>query len=206
MIKITKPNVGKVKGHLASNPVSKLVRPMFDHPSARNIFGGIPLLLAMVLTGTVQMPISAFGFAGVNTVAAYEPAGILAVSLETHNSVVFPVNPNEGLSQDFHALHPGIDIRAKLGSPIKAAMAGTVVYTGYDPFGYGNHIIVDHGSGVQTLYAHMSKILVQVGDMVTNENTLGYVGLTGHTTGPHLHFEVRVNNVKVDPIPFLARQ
>ncbi len=194
MIKITKPNMGMV---------SRLARPMFDHPSARNIFGGIPLLLAMVLSGTVQMPISAFGI--VPETRIFEPTGILEVQVQTHEAVVFPVNPNEGLSQGFHILHPGIDIRATLGTPIKAFRAGTVIFTGFERLGYGYHVIVDHGDGLQTLYAHMSRILVHEGDRVTNENTLGYVGLTGHTTGPHLHFEVHQNGERVNPLDYLTR-
>lgn len=194
----------RIKRGVVSNPVSRIVRPLFNHPHARNIFGGIPLLVAMVLTGTAQMPISAFGLAN-SSVLAYDPSVTLAnMPVETKEAVVFPVNPNNGLSQGFNLFHPGIDVMATLGTPIKAARAGMVVYAGYEAFGYGYHVIVDHGNGLQTLYAHMSKILVKTGDTVTNENTLGYVGLTGHTTGPHLHFEVRQDGVRIDPLAFLA--
>ena len=69
--------------------------------------------------------------------------------------------------------------------------------------GYGNLVVLDHGAGLSTAYAHQSRIAVSVGATVTQGGLLGYVGSTGHSTGPHLHFEVRVNGVARDPLPYL---
>ena len=69
--------------------------------------------------------------------------------------------------------------------------------------GYGNLVVVDHGNGLSTAYAHASSILVSVGQSVSQGQTVSLVGSTGHATGPHLHFEVRVNGVAVDPLPYL---
>jgi murein DD-endopeptidase MepM/ murein hydrolase activator NlpD len=99
-------------------------------------------------------------------------------------------------------LHTGIDLRASSGTPIKAAAPGEVVFAGWRG-GYGNCTIVDHGGGVATLYAHQSALKVAQGDEVSRGQVIGAAGATGNATGPHLHFEVRVNGVPVDPMPYL---
>jgi murein DD-endopeptidase MepM/ murein hydrolase activator NlpD len=98
--------------------------------------------------------------------------------------------------------HTGIDIGASTGTLIAAAGDGTVVYAGMKA-GYGNTVIIDHGGGIATLYAHQSKIAVDSGVPVTRGQRVGAVGCTGYCTGPHLHFEVRVNGDPVDPMGWL---
>lgn len=105
-----------------------------------------------------------------------------------------------GAGDDFH---PGLDIAADAGTPIAAAAAGRVISAGPDG-GYGNLIVVDNGNGVTTRYGHCSQIFARVGESVAAGETIGAVGSTGHSTGPHLHFEVRVADKPVDPQPFLA--
>ena len=101
-----------------------------------------------------------------------------------------------------YGTHGGTDIGASYGSAIYAAGSGTVV-TAYNNSayngGYGNYAMINHGNGIQTLYAHMSVCSVTVGQTVSAGQTIGYVGSTGRSTGPHLHFEVRVNGYRVDP-------
>ncbi len=99
-------------------------------------------------------------------------------------------------------LHTGIDISASSGTPIKAADSGVVVQAGWRG-GYGQAVVISHGDGIATLYAHQSKILVGVGDRVEKGDVIGKVGSTGYSTGPHLHFEVRVNGSPVDPMRYL---
>jgi murein DD-endopeptidase MepM/ murein hydrolase activator NlpD len=98
-------------------------------------------------------------------------------------------------------MHEGVDIAAGYGSPIAAAASGTVIYAGWMG-GYGNLIIIDHGGGIATAYAHQSSFAVG-GGPVSQGQTIGYVGCTGHCFGPHLHFEVRVNGSAVDPLGYL---
>jgi len=99
-------------------------------------------------------------------------------------------------------MHEGIDIAATIGTPIHAAASGTVIHAGWLG-GYGNLVVVDHGDGLATAYAHASAILVAVGQQVSQGDTLSLVGSTGNSTGPHLHFEVRVNGSAVDPLLYL---
>lgn len=103
----------------------------------------------------------------------------------------------------FHVrkFHTGIDIGAAYGTPIRAADGGRVIYASWMS-GYGNTTIVDHGRGISTLYAHQSRIRITSGP-VTRGQIIGYVGSTGYSTGPHLHFEVRVNGNPVDPMGYL---
>jgi murein DD-endopeptidase MepM/ murein hydrolase activator NlpD len=99
-------------------------------------------------------------------------------------------------------MHEGIDIGAAYGSPIRAAASGTVIYCGWES-GYGNLTVIDHGGNLATAYGHQSSIAVTCGQQVTQGQVIGYVGSTGHSTGPHLHFEVRVNGSPVDPMGYL---
>jgi murein DD-endopeptidase MepM/ murein hydrolase activator NlpD len=98
--------------------------------------------------------------------------------------------------------HPGVDFGASMGTPIGAAGDGDVIWAGENG-GYGNCTIVDHGHNMATLYAHQSVILVHVGDQVKRNQVIGLVGSTGASTGPHLHFEVRISGTPVNPLPYL---
>jgi murein DD-endopeptidase MepM/ murein hydrolase activator NlpD len=95
-------------------------------------------------------------------------------------------------------LHAGIDLGAPTGTPIYAAAAGVVIQAGVQN-GYGNAVIISHGNGLSTLYGHQSKIAVSAGQSVARGDLIGYVGSTGNSTGPHLHFEVRENGTAVNP-------
>jgi murein DD-endopeptidase MepM/ murein hydrolase activator NlpD len=99
-------------------------------------------------------------------------------------------------------MHTGIDLSAPSGTPIRAADGGTVLFSGWRG-GYGKTVIVQHGNGLATLYAHMSAIHVGTGQSVDKGGVLGLVGSTGYSTGPHLHFEVRKNGSPVNPLSYL---
>lgn len=98
------------------------------------------------------------------------------------------------------ATHSGIDVPAPKGVKILSAKSGVVLTSAYNSGGYGNYVVVDHGNGNTTLYAHMSSRAVKVGDVVKQGQVLGYVGTTGRSTGNHLHYEIREKNVRIDPI------
>ena len=99
-------------------------------------------------------------------------------------------------------LHPGIDIGVPTGTPIHAAAAGTVIYCGWEE-GYGNLVVIDHHNGLATAYGHQSRIASSCGQNVAQGEVIGYSGCTGFCTGPHVHFEVRVNGTPVDPLGYL---
>ena len=98
-------------------------------------------------------------------------------------------------------MHTGVDIAARTGTPIRATGGGTVVFSDWDG-AFGNKVIIDHGFGIRTLYAHNSANLVYVGQIVRRGDTIARVGSTGRSTGPHVHYEVLVNGVAVDPANF----
>jgi len=100
------------------------------------------------------------------------------------------------------AFHAGLDFKGPVGAPIYAAAAGTVSFVGSQQ-GYGNTVEIDHGNGLMTRYAHMSGFRARVGQQVEAGQVIGLIGNTGRSTGPHLHFEVRINDRAVNPRPFL---
>jgi murein DD-endopeptidase MepM/ murein hydrolase activator NlpD len=99
-------------------------------------------------------------------------------------------------------MHNGVDMNAAQGDPIRASADGKVILSGVKG-GFGNTVMIDHGGGMVTLYAHQSKLGVSVGERVKAGQTIGYIGSTGLSTGPHLHFEVRINSVPKNPANYL---
>jgi murein DD-endopeptidase MepM/ murein hydrolase activator NlpD len=108
-------------------------------------------------------------------------------------------NPFTGRGWEYHE---GQDIDAAYGTPVEAAASGRVIIAGRQR-GYGNVVYIDHGAGLTTRYGHLSQINVALGQSVTRGQTIGLVGSTGRSTGPHLHYEVRINNQPVDPKRYL---
>lgn len=111
----------------------------------------------------------------------------------------YRIHPIFGYSR----LHTGVDIGAGYGSPVVAGAKGVVAYVGVMS-GYGNVVVVDHGGGMATTYNHLSAFSVSSGQSVSRGQVVGSVGCTGYCTGPHLHFEVRINGSPVDPMPYLS--
>ena len=114
---------------------------------------------------------------------------------------VWPISGT--VSQGNQPYHHALDILGKLGMPIKASDGGRVVYAGWTDDGYGYHVVIDHGNGYRTLYAHMSRIDVRVGQSVQQNDIIGAVGATGRATAFHVHFEIEQNGVRVNPAPLL---
>lgn len=99
-------------------------------------------------------------------------------------------------------MHTGLDFAAPVGTPIYATGNGRVSEANYDNSGYGNHVIIDHGYGYATLYGHMVRIKSKAGQQVNRGEVIGWVGSTGKSTGPHLHYEVIKTGHKIDPVHF----
>jgi len=118
--------------------------------------------------------------------------------------MIWPVDGilTSGFGYRWGSMHEGIDIAAPEGTPIRAAASGAVILAAYTG-GYGNYTCLDHGGGLSTCYGHQSGFAVSSGSSVSQGDIIGYVGSTGHSTGPHLHFEVRVGGAAVDPLGYL---
>jgi murein DD-endopeptidase MepM/ murein hydrolase activator NlpD len=116
---------------------------------------------------------------------------------------VWPAGNHSLSGNDYWSGHLGIDIAAATGAPVYASDSGVVVYAGPISGGYGNMVMIDHGNGFHTLYAHNSQIIVRCGQNVSQGQTIAYAGSTGNSTGPHLHFEIRYLGAFVNPWDYL---
>jgi len=137
--------------------------------------------------------------------AAQQRSSAPAVVVPSGSGVLgWPVSGTvtSGFGARWGRVHEGIDIAVGEGTPVRAAAAGTVIYAGWMS-GYGNLVVVDHGNGLSTAYAHNSSLAVSVGQSVAAGEVVSYSGNTGNSTGPHVHFEVRVNGSAVDPLGYL---
>lgn len=136
------------------------------------------------------------------TVVAYVYTGEIPEGANTGSgSFAWPASGT--IYQGFFSWHPAIDIAAYIGAPVLAADSGFVIVAGWSNVGYGYHVVIDHGNGYQTLYAHLNSIYVNAGDNVAQGQQIGEMGNTGNATGPHLHFEIRQNTVVRNPIGIL---
>jgi murein DD-endopeptidase MepM/ murein hydrolase activator NlpD len=109
-----------------------------------------------------------------------------------------------GLTQRFHRYHLAIDIGVSIGTPVRATHSGQVVFADWNSIGYGYLVILQSG-GFITYYAHNSSLVVEAGDMVSKGDLLAYSGSTGNSSGPHIHYETRINDIPVDPLTFANR-
>ena len=135
---------------------------------------------------------------GANTNPAYLPT-MWAHLGKINNEFGFRRNPFGGRAYEFH---PGMDIDGERGDMVVSPASGTVTAAAYKG-GYGNMVEIDHGNGLTTRYGHLSKIEAQIGDTVTRGQLLAYVGSTGRSTGPHLHYELRLDERPINPRHFL---
>ena len=165
--------------------------------------GGPLLTLATSADGSIDPRFQRFGLSLARMDALERSVArlpqVLPASLEFISSGFgFRIDPFTGAG----AFHPGLDFRGPVGAPIFAAARGTISFVGQRS-GYGNCVEIDHGNGLVTRYAHMSGFRTVLGKAVLPGEVIGLIGSTGRSTGPHLHFEVRINDRPVNPRPFL---
>jgi murein DD-endopeptidase MepM/ murein hydrolase activator NlpD len=151
------------------------------------------LAQSATLAAQIQAAQSAAAAASVSTPRAVSSSGF-----------IWPVHGvvTSGFGWRWGRMHEGIDIAVGSGTPVVSAASGTVIVAGWMG-GYGNLVVVDHGNGVATAYGHNTSVTVGVGQTVAQGQLIAYSGNTGHSTGPHVHFEVRVNGAAVDPFGYL---
>jgi len=130
---------------------------------------------------------------------------LIQVTTTTNKSFTFPLESTLGMSQGFHGLHPGVDLRAPVGTKVLAIAEGTVIEVEKMLVGYGHYVRVAHNGTMASLYAHLDEVTVTPGQKVVKGESLGTVGMTGWTTGPHLHFEIVVGDKNVNPLGFISR-
>lgn len=169
-----------------SNPISFALRPLMFHQQIKRWIGLNLVVLAVVASIFGTSNSRALDTGGVSTVVI--PVG--EIQLTTQEAIKNPVSVID-VSQRFWLFHPGIDFRVPTGTKINPVMMGTVSQIEIGKSGYGQKIEVEHKNGYTSLYAHLSKIEVQVGDKVTTDTQIGLSGNTGRSTGPHLHLEIR---------------
>jgi len=182
--------------------LGKTVRHVSEHKNIKKLFAGV--LTFVVVTGTL-LPISQNNVQAASSNQESDGEIIQTQNiLETEKSIQYPLSEIK-VNQGFNIFHPGIDLGAPVGTPIKPVKTGIVIEAGYEDDGYGDTILIDHGNGLTSRYAHLSKIEVKAGDEVTTQTEIGKVGLTGHTTGPHLHLEIRQNGISLNPLTVLSK-
>ena len=179
-------------------PFSRLSRRLFEVKRIKRVYGIAVLSVALSMTFSPN-PFS-FWKGGVTTSA--QAQNIVIGTLITERSVRLPID-RYTVTQKYNIFHQGIDLAAEKNSPIYPIMDGTVILVQRSRTGFGNHLIIDHGSGLQSLYAHMTTISVGKSEMVKRDTVIGTVGSTGHSTGPHLHLQVWQNGDWVNPERFL---
>ena len=161
-----------------------------------------PLLMIILLEKLVELQMDQ----GVSDESTAGAAQTSAAQTHTTQTAANQISKNEPsgrpvggfISQEYHPGHNGLDFGIVVGTPVETTMDGEVVYAGWNNQGYGNLVIVQNGD-YKTYYAHLSSIPVSVGDSVAAGSTIGLSGNTGNSTGPHLHYEIRQNNVPIDP-------
>lgn len=182
-----------------SNPISFALRPVALNKNFRNYLGSI--IAAVAILSALVLPETSAADFNASESASVVPEGEVVVA--TQKSVQVPLF-NYSISQRYWFLHPAVDLAAKLGEPIRPVMAGRVEKSEYNWFGYGNCVIIKHNNGYESLYGHLSKIMVSEGDVVELSTVIGLVGSTGHSTGPHLHLEIIENGKLVNPAVLLG--
>jgi len=151
---------------------------------------GLALVTHMLPTGTTIAGLTlSWPMAGARVTQPFGPSTLL---LEP------PLGP-------YKHFHTGIDLAAPFGTTVNAAAAGVVVAVGHSSIGYGNYVVIGHGGGIMTLYGHLLETDVTVGNVIARGQRVGLEGSSGWSTGPHVHFELRVNDAVVDPMPYLPK-
>lgn len=186
------------KKYRSGTKLGKLVRYFSDHKMARKIFAGNMAAMFMVTALIPSGNIEAFD--------EDQPQAVIEIqnTLKTEKSIQYPLEKVK-VNQGYNVFHHAVDLGSSVGSIVKPVKAGVISFAGFRADGYGNLVIVDHGKGLDSYYAHLNKIYVQEGQEVNTNTVIGEVGLTGHTTGPHLHLEIHQDTSSLNPLSVLSR-
>lgn len=174
---------------------------IFDKKTFGRVLGLQMAGLAAALS-IVAYPTHAFDY---NLSQQVISENLTPIVMTTSNEYQFPLEMTLGMSQSFHGVHAGIDLRAPRGTKIYSMAEGTVIEVGKMFVGYGHFVRIAHRGTMSSLYAHLDQVTVKSGQKVERGETIGTVGMTGWTTGPHLHFEVHQGDRAVNPMGFISQ-
>lgn len=193
------PNLETIANSKAGNKISRFFRHIFEHKNVKKLLGAN---LAIALVATSFMPTKALALNNIE--AEQNVIEEISAPLTTERTTQYPVE-NVKVTQGYGFFHPGLDLDGTIGDIIKPIKNGVVEAISRSKFAYGNAILVNHGNGLTSLYAHLSKIEVVEGEEITTNTVIGLMGNTGRSTGDHLHLEVRVDGKAINPYSILAR-
>lgn len=200
--RVVKPLIPSIEdlnnGYKSGNIVARYFRYFIDHKSSKKILHSGMGLIAI---GTSFIPQTSLSTEEVPTAKIVVQA---ETTLRTQKSVQAPLSQVK-INQSYSFFHPAIDFGSSIGQPVLPVKHGYVVFAGYTKDGYGNNVVIDHGQGLQSLYAHLSTITVSAGQEVNMNTIIGSVGRSGRTTGPHLHVEVRDDGRNINPLSIIPR-
>lgn len=192
------PSTKVVKNIKKGSKMSRYFRIILENNRIRKILG---TNLPIVIFASSFIPQIGVGKPDLNDL---QTTVVLAseTPIETQKSIRYPVDQVK-ITQGYKFFHHGIDFDGVTGDPIYPFAKGEVKEIQISRIGYGNAILIDHGNGITSLYAHLSKIFVKEGDVVSTTQKIGSIGSTGRATGDHLHFEIRKDNIPFDPMILL---
>lgn len=176
---------------------ARLVRYITDHKNIRSI-SAASFVVITVLTMLFQKPGRLEAQASENVILEAE------TTLITEKSMIYPVGKIK-INQGYSVFHKAVDLGGNTSTAISPVMPGVVAYAGWDRSGYGNLVVLQHKNGLDSYYAHLSKIEVKTGQNVDVNTEIGKMGATGHATGPHLHLEIHQNGVSLNPLTVLSK-
>ena len=188
------PDLEDIKKTRSGNKISRFFGHIFGHKKIKKVFG---VNIALFVIFSSLLPNQTLGVENVDNLTLSTP-----VILTTQKGVQYPLK-NIKITQGYKFFHPGIDFDGITGDPVYPITSGVVETTEHSRLGYGNNILINHGNGVFSLYAHLSKIEVTKGQEVSNAMEIGKVGATGRARGDHLHLEIRENGKTINPLSIL---
>lgn len=189
--------MGEIRRVRKGSRVSRFFKHIFEHESIKKILGAN---LALAVFAASFMPVK-------STFAGEEEQNVISsqkVALTTESGLRYPVEDVK-ITQGYHFFHPALDFDGLTGDPIYPVMGGVVQGVSYSNYAYGHAILVGHGDGLSTLYAHLSKINVKEGEEVNTKKAIGEMGTTGRAYGDHLHFEAHDHGRPISPYSVLPR-